>query len=269
MRRASRAGIVLGRASSGGERASRDPNGFGASPSKYRLPGATVLTRLVSDGFVSAALDEPALDQSIAFGLMHSSRLRSTNPNAQSAPRRLSDKSDKLLGTGASQGGRQDACNVMLMQTRDKVVNDGLQAKKENVKGVVPFLRVAQMERSLRYYVEGLGFTIENTWEVDGKLRWCWLVLGGAALMLQEYPREGHCSSAPIGKMGEGVSLYFNCADAIAIYREVTACGIEATEPQVGNSMWETFLSDPDGYRVNFTSPTEVPEEVKLSEIQG
>jgi len=60
-----------------------------------------------------------------------------------------------------------------------------------NVTEVVPFLRVSSMERSLRYYVDGLGFTMKNKWVVDGSVRWCWLALGGAALMLQEFAQEG------------------------------------------------------------------------------
>ena len=132
-----------------------------------------------------------------------------------------------------------------------------------NVKQVVPFLHVSSMERSIRYYVDGLGFTTKNKWIVDGKLRWCWLELGGAALMLQEFHK------APTGKVGEGVSLCFQCEDALAIYREVRSRGIEAAEPQVGNAMWVTSLSDPDGYRLFFESPTDTPEETKLSEAAG
>ena len=136
-----------------------------------------------------------------------------------------------------------------------------------NVKEVVPFLRVAQMERSVRYYVDGLGFTMKNSWIVGGKLRWCWLTRGGAWLMLQEFSKEGHDSWAPAGKVGEGVSLCFTCEDALAIYREVTSRGIEASEPEVGNAMWVTSLSDPDGYRIDFESATDVPEDTKLSEV--
>ena len=136
-----------------------------------------------------------------------------------------------------------------------------------NVKQVVPFLHVSDMERSIRYYLDGLGFTIKYKWVVDGKLRWCWLELGGAALMLQEFPKEGHDSWAPNGKVGEGVSLCFNCEDALAIYHEVRSRWIEASEPQVGNAMWVTRLSDPDGYRLEFESPTDAPEDTKLSEL--
>jgi lactoylglutathione lyase len=95
-------------------------------------------------------------------------------------------------------------------------------AKAEaNVKEVVPFLHVSNMEQSIRYYIDGLGFTMKNKWVVDGKLRWCWLALGGAALMLQEFPKKGHDSWVPTGKVGESMSLCFTCSDALAIYHEV------------------------------------------------
>jgi hypothetical protein len=125
------------------------------------------------------------------------------------------------------------------------------------------------MDRSVRYYVDGLGFTIRNKWTVGGQLRWCWMTLGSAALMLQEFPREGHDSRVPSGKVGEGVSLYFICADAPAVYREARSRGIGASEPQVGNGMWVTELADPDGFRLYFESPTDTPEDTRLSEVES
>ncbi len=70
----------------------------------------------------------------------------------------------------------------------------------------------------------------------------------------------------PAGKVGEGVSICFICEDALAIYRQVTSRGIQASRPFVGNAMWVTSLSDPDGYRIDFESYTDVPEETVLSE---
>jgi len=138
-------------------------------------------------------------------------------------------------------------------------------ARSANVKQVVPFFMVTDMERSLKYYVEGLGFTRKNQWIVEGKIRWCWLELGGAALMLQEFHKE----RIPSGKLGDGTSIWFQCEDAIALYREFRGRGIEASEPQVGNAQWETMLRDPDGYKVNFGSPTTVAEETRLSEVKS
>src|SRR5215468_6540917 len=93
-----------------------------------------------------------------------------------------------------------------------------------NVRQAVPAFGVTNMERSLRFYLDGLGFKITKKWIDEGVLRWCWLELGETALMLQEYRKE----FVPQGKLGEGVSICFICKDALAIYREVTGRGIQA-----------------------------------------
>jgi lactoylglutathione lyase len=134
-----------------------------------------------------------------------------------------------------------------------------------NVRQAVPFFAVSSMETSLRYYVDGLGFTMTLKWIDEGKLRWCWLERGGAALMLQEIKREGHEAWVPEGKLGVGVSICFICDDALALYREFTSKEIEAKRPFVGNSMWVTSLTDPDGYRLDFESTTDVPEETEYT----
>ena len=125
----------------------------------------------------------------------------------------------------------------------------------------VPFFWVAQMSRSLDFYVGQLGFEIRMKWEPEGEIRWVQLEREGALLMLQ----EGEHSS---GKGGKGVAIYFVCRDALAIYREISAKGVLAPDPQVGNGMWEFGLSDPDGYRIHFESPTNVPEETKRSKVR-
>jgi catechol 2,3-dioxygenase-like lactoylglutathione lyase family enzyme len=140
-----------------------------------------------------------------------------------------------------------------------------------NVEQAVPFFRVTSIETSLRFYVDGLGFEMTKKWIPDdeGKLRWCWLQHGNAAIMLQEYRKEGLNSWTPDGKLGVGVSICFQCKDALAIYKEVTSRGIEAKRPFVGNGMWVTTVQDPDGYKLEFESFTDVPEETVFSEVEG
>jgi len=138
-----------------------------------------------------------------------------------------------------------------------------------NVKQAVPFFRVTHIDASVRYYVEGLGFEMTNQWVVDGKLQWCWLQHGGAALMLQEFRHEKNDSSIVAEKLGVGVSICFQCEDALAIYRAVKARGIAVSRPFVGNAMWVVSMSDPDGYRIEFQSRTDVPEETELSEQES
>ena len=122
------------------------------------------------------------------------------------------------------------------------------------------------MEASLRFYVQGLGFEMTNRWVVDGRVRWCWLQNGGAALMLQEFAPSGPDAWVPESKVGVGVSLCFVCRDALAIYRDAVARGIAASTPFVGNRMWVTSMTDPDGYRLEFECPTDAPEETVYAE---
>lgn len=135
-----------------------------------------------------------------------------------------------------------------------------------NIAEVVPFLRVADMAASLRFYVDGLGARIAVRWEPDGELRWCRLELGGSALMLQTF-EPALRERAAKHPLGLGVSLAFQCADAVALYHDVRARGIAASEPFVGNGLWVTSVADPDGYGLAFASPTDVPEETKLSDL--
>ena len=138
-----------------------------------------------------------------------------------------------------------------------------------NVQQAVPFFGVSNMEASFRFYVDGLGFVMTKKWTPDGpdKIRWCWLQHGNAALMLQEFKKDHHPNSGrPEGKLGVGVSICFQCNDALAIYREITSRGIQAKTPFVGNAMWVTSVEDPDGYKIEFESLTDVPEETVFSE---
>ena len=139
-----------------------------------------------------------------------------------------------------------------------------------DVRQAVPFLGVTNMESSLRFYVDGLGFKIKHHWipdraedNPDGRIRWCWLELGEAAIMLQEF-RPG---SRPKETLGTGVHVCFMCDDALALYREFKSRGIHPRKrPFVGNRLWVVPVRDPDGYLIEFESPTDAPEESELQD---
>lgn len=143
-----------------------------------------------------------------------------------------------------------------------------------NVKEIVPFFGVSNMEASLKFYVDGLGFKLKYKWipdrpedHPDGRIRWCWLTLGNASLMLQEFWKGGRHTNVPEDKLGVGISLNFQCADSLALYREFKSRGIEIPKrPFVGNGLWMVNVKDPDGYELFFASPTNAPEESELKE---
>jgi predicted lactoylglutathione lyase len=135
-----------------------------------------------------------------------------------------------------------------------------------NVQQAVPFFHVTDIQNSLRFYVDGLGFKMNKSWKPEGKIRWCSLQLGATEIMLQTFRTEGPHANVPATKLGLGVSITFVCNDALAIYRDFKSRGIDASRPFVGNAMWETHVTDPDGYQLYFESATDVPEGTELSE---
>jgi lactoylglutathione lyase len=152
---------------------------------------------------------------------------------------------------------------------------------RANVRQAVPFFGVRNMDASLKFYTEGLGFKMKYSWipdraedNPDGRIRWCWLELGEAALMLQEFRKhgehniylEGQITTIP-EELGIGVSINFQCADSLALYREFKSRGIQiAKKPFVGNGLWCVNVVDPDGYKLWFNGPTDAPEESELEE---
>jgi lactoylglutathione lyase len=111
---------------------------------------------------------------------------------------------------------------------------------------------------------------MKNYWIPDraedypgGRIRWCWLEFGEAAIMLQEFLPERR----PKELLGTGVSVCFQCEDALALYREFKSRGIQPLKrPFVGNRLWVVPITDPDGYRMEFSSPTDAPEESEFEE---
>src|SRR4030095_6883619 len=86
-----------------------------------------------------------------------------------------------------------------------------------NVKQAVPFFNVTDIDASLRFYVDGLGFQLTNEWTPEGRIRWCWLELDEVAVMLQEYWRDGKPGGAPGGGLRQGGAVCFIGAGAIGV----------------------------------------------------
>jgi lactoylglutathione lyase len=76
-----------------------------------------------------------------------------------------------------------------------------------------PFLNVTNIEDSLRFYLDGLGFALTNHWSPEGRIRWCWIEPDRVAVMPQEYWRDGRQAGAPEGPLGQGVSICLVCED--------------------------------------------------------
>lgn len=138
-----------------------------------------------------------------------------------------------------------------------------------NITLAVPFYMVSDMQASLKFFTEGLGFELKNSWAPHGKIEWCWLSRDGVSIMLQEPRLKDGQPFLSGDKPGAGLSIWFQCRDAIALYHEFKANGLNPDEPFVGNNLWDVRIAAPDGYYLHFESPTDVPEETKYSEWDG
>lgn len=116
-----------------------------------------------------------------------------------------------------------------------------------------PLLPVTDINRSLAFYRDQLGFEVARLADHEGRLDWCRLQRGGASLMLQQADETTLAANHT-----RGISLYFICNDADEMYKELTARGLNPAPPSVADyGMKQLSTPEPDGYTICFESPTE------------
>ena len=119
---------------------------------------------------------------------------------------------------------------------------------------LVPLLYVDDVDLSVAFYRDKLGFLLATAWKPDGKLTWCRMERDGAAVMLQQDCQE----DGPVDGRGRGVGFFFNCDDAEALHRELRANGLSIAPPELAfYGMNQVFVKDPDGYELCFQSDQE------------
>ena len=129
--------------------------------------------------------------------------------------------------------------------------------------GCVPLLQVFDMPMSIHFYCDMLGFEIyEHSPEVEtaeGRFfHWCWLRNGPVELMLNTAYDSNERPARRDAARWAGhadVSLSLGCADADAVFAELTAKGLDLAAPQTSpHGPRELYLRDPDGYELCFRS---------------
>jgi catechol 2,3-dioxygenase-like lactoylglutathione lyase family enzyme len=121
------------------------------------------------------------------------------------------------------------------------------------VRQLWPLLFVREIDRSVAFYRDQLGFAVVNQSENQGHLFWCRLERGGASIMLQQADEEDGPPEGP----GRGVAFYFVCDDADVMYAELTSRGLRLDAPTVAYyGMKQLVVPEPDGYFICFESET-------------
>jgi catechol 2,3-dioxygenase-like lactoylglutathione lyase family enzyme len=118
-----------------------------------------------------------------------------------------------------------------------------------NAKSLVPHITASDLERSIRFYTEGLGFEIAHKHETDGHLQYVTLKAGDAQLGIG---RDDFAKGRDRVK-GTGLRLWISTKQDITAQAErAKTAGIKLDEgPQA--LPWGPMafaVTDPDGFKV-------------------
>jgi uncharacterized glyoxalase superfamily protein PhnB len=118
-----------------------------------------------------------------------------------------------------------------------------------------PLLNVEDIEASLRFWRDLVGFEVTYRYEPDGKLMFASLQGGEVKLMLN---RRGGDPSFRRARPHYTEAVFSFAVDSVqALVADLRAKGFDAPDPVAEfYGLDEIVVRDPDGYEVAFNSPT-------------
>jgi len=123
-----------------------------------------------------------------------------------------------------------------------------------DVQSLSPSMTVNDLEGSLKWYQDSLGFKVEQRHEREGKLRAASLSAGSARVMLNQ--EDGAKGTDRI--KGQGMSLYFTTQQSVdALAEKFTANGgtLQVGPQDMPWGVRMISVLDPDGYKLVFAKP--------------
>ena len=116
------------------------------------------------------------------------------------------------------------------------------------LRSIMPSFTVTDIERSLAWYRDGLGFFVTQRWEEGGKLKGVELKAGGCELGLS----QDDFSKGRNREKGTGFRLWCNTTqDVDAIAKRLRAFG--GTIVEGPGNQWDGYsftAQDPDGFKL-------------------
>lgn len=121
-------------------------------------------------------------------------------------------------------------------------------------------LFVADIDASIRFYTEVLGYRVVRHEEDYASLRRgaAVLGLGPVAKLPQDGDGPGFTQARLAGDRGAGVEIVLEVPELDAVYEQARAAGAEIAEPPTRRpwGLRDFRLADPDGYYVRVTTAT-------------
>jgi len=110
------------------------------------------------------------------------------------------------------------------------------------IKSCIPVIPSADLEKSLRFWVEGLGLTMDRAMRQEGRLIGCMVHNESTYLWLNQ--------GAPVARGGyEGIRLYWGPDDIHETRMHLKQLGYEVSDIEDRDyGQTEFFVTDDDGY---------------------
>lgn len=123
-------------------------------------------------------------------------------------------------------------------------------------RSLVPTFTVNDLDKSLRFYSQGLGFTIAEKYENEGKLQGVMLGAGGTMLGIS----QDDFAKGKDRVKGVGMRLYVETdQDIEALAAQVKSAGFRVDDGPAALP-WGPLgftVTDPDGFRLTISKPHE------------
>lgn len=121
------------------------------------------------------------------------------------------------------------------------------------LRSLTPSLTVADVERSLRFYVDGLGFTVEERWEEDDRLMGLMLLAGTCRIGLS----QDDWAKGREREKGVGLRIWAETVqDLDELAERLRAHDVDHEGPKTTSWGARTLtVTDPDGFKLTFNNP--------------
>lgn len=125
------------------------------------------------------------------------------------------------------------------------------------IRNIIPMLASDDMEATLRFYRDALGFEVRDKFESGGRVWWCEMIRDGAVLMFTQHEIDADAPGVREGFAQTSINLYLD-EGVEALHARLREAGYEVSELRVTFYRVKEFdLRDPAGYSLLIGQPTD------------
>ncbi len=134
------------------------------------------------------------------------------------------------------------------------------------IRNIIPMLATGDMEASVRFYRDTLGFEVRDRFESGGRTWWCEMMRDGAVLMFTQHEVDVQSPGARAGFGQTSINIYLD--DGVeALHARLQRAGYDVSDLRVTFYRIKEFdLRDPSGYTLLIGQPSdEAPTVIDAS----